>query len=123
MTSLLRAECFCLYSIFYCLSLHKLQQSAFQRALIKNANDVRFSLAATQRPENRRGGDRLCAEREGEREWRGENVQREGNNQMKGKKEDHPHRHFTICSLKKGSGLEAEHRYYVCKIQQCFYDA
>lgn len=34
-----------------------LQQSAFQRVLIKNANNVRFTSAATHRPESRRAGE------------------------------------------------------------------
>lgn len=33
------------------------QQSAFQRALIKNANNVRFTSAAPQRPESEREGE------------------------------------------------------------------
>lgn len=34
-----------------------LQQNAFQRALIKNANNVRFTSTATQRSESKREGD------------------------------------------------------------------
>lgn len=47
------------YIVFFFL-LHQpvlLQQSAFQRALIKNANNVRSTSAATQRHESRRKGE------------------------------------------------------------------
>ena len=46
------------YIVFLLPQPALLQESAFQRAVIKNANNVRFTGAATQRPESRRNGVR-----------------------------------------------------------------